>query len=117
MQSITLFAGKPIVLGVSGSISAYKAADLASQLTQAGALVDVVLTEAATRFVTPLTFQSVTGRPAWSDLWAASSEAHIAHVALAERAQLLVIAPATADVIARLAQGLADDLLTVIALA
>ncbi len=77
----------------------------------------MVLTEAATRFVTPLTFQSVTGRPAHCDLWAASGEAHIAHVTLAEQANLLVIAPATADVIARLAHGLADDLLTVTALA
>jgi len=68
MNPIPLFQDKHIVLGVSGSIAAYKAADLASKLTQAGALVDVVLTEAATRFVTPLTFQSVTGRPAWSDL-------------------------------------------------
>ena len=117
MNPIPLFEDKHIVLGVSGSIAAYKAADLASKLTQAGALVDVVLTEAATRFVTPLTFQSVTGRPAWSDLWSASAEAHIAHVALAEQAQLMVIAPATADLIARLAHGLADDLLTVTALA
>jgi len=117
MNPIPLFQDKHIVLGVSGSIAAYKAADLARKLTQAGALVDVVLTEAATRFVTPLTFQYVTGRPAWSDLWSASAEAHVAHVALAEQAQLVVIAPATADLIARLAQGLADDLLTVTALA
>ncbi len=114
---MSIFQDKHIVLGVTGSIAAYKAADLASKLTQAGALVDVVLTEAATHFVTPLTFQSVTGRPAWSDLWTASAEAHIAHVALAERAHLLIIAPATADVIAKLAHGLADDLLTVTALA
>jgi phosphopantothenoylcysteine decarboxylase / phosphopantothenate---cysteine ligase len=117
MPSIPLFTDKQILLGVTGSIAACKAADLASQLTQAGARVDVVLTESATRFVTPLTFQSVTGRPAHSDLWAASAEAHIAHVALAEHAHLLVIAPATADIIARLAHGLADDLLTVTALA
>ncbi len=117
MPPITLFADKRLLLGVTGSIAAYKAADLASQLTQAGALVDVILTESATHFVTPLTFQSVTGRPAHTDLWAASAEAHIAHVALAEQADLLVIAPATADIIARLAHGLADDLLTVTALA
>src|SRR5579859_3720201 len=117
MPPIMLFAGKRLLLGVTGSIAAYKAADLASQLTQAGALVDVILTESATHFVTPLTFQSVTGRPAHSDLWAASAEAHVAHVALAEHADLLVIAPATADIIARLAHGLADDLLTVTALA
>jgi phosphopantothenoylcysteine decarboxylase/phosphopantothenate--cysteine ligase len=117
MLPTPLFANKHIILGVTGSIAAYKAADLASKLTQAGALVDVVLTESAAHFVTPLTFQSVTGRPAHSDLWAASADAHIVHVALAEQAQLFVIAPATADIIARLAHGLADDLLTVTALA
>jgi len=117
MPPISLFADKHLLLGVTGSIAAYKAADLASQLTQAGALVDVVLTEAATRFITPLTFQSVTGRPAYSDLWVASAEAHVVHVALAEQAHLMVIAPATADVIARLAHGLADDFLAITALA
>jgi phosphopantothenoylcysteine decarboxylase/phosphopantothenate--cysteine ligase len=117
MESIALFANKKIVLGVTGSIAAYKAVDLASRVTQAGALVDVVLTEAAARFVTPLTFQSVTGRAAHTDLWAASAEAHIAHVALAEQAHLILIAPATATTIAKLAHGLADNLLTVTALA
>lgn len=116
MDTIALLTGKHIVLGVTGSIAAYKAADLASKLTQAGALVDVILTDAATRFVTPLTFQSVTGRPAHNDLWQASGEAHVAHVALGERADLLVIAPATADTLARLAHGLANDLLTITAL-
>src|SRR5258708_4678765 len=104
MPPITLFADKRLLLGVTGSIAAYKAADLASQLTQAGALVDVILTESATHFVTPLTFQSVTGRPAHTDLWAASAEAHIAHVALAEQADLLVIAPATAANLKTLAE-------------
>jgi phosphopantothenoylcysteine decarboxylase/phosphopantothenate--cysteine ligase len=117
MDPIPLLREKRIVLGVTGSIAAYKAADLASKLTQAGALVDVVLTEAAARFVTPLTFQSVTGRPAHTDLWAASAEAHIAHVALGEQAHLMVIAPASAGTIAKLAHGLADNLLTVTALA
>jgi phosphopantothenoylcysteine decarboxylase/phosphopantothenate--cysteine ligase len=77
----------------------------------------VILTEAATRFVTPLTFQSVTGRPAHSDLWEASAETHVIHVGLGERADLLLIAPATAETIAKLAHGLADNLLTVTALA
>ncbi|MCC7357979.1 MAG: bifunctional phosphopantothenoylcysteine decarboxylase/phosphopantothenate--cysteine ligase CoaBC [Anaerolineales bacterium] len=117
MDPIPLFFNKKIVLGVTGSIAAYKAADLASKLHQAGAQVDVILTEAAARFVTPLTFQAVTGRPALSDLWAASAEAHVAHVALAEQADLLLIAPATATTIAKLAHGLADNLLTVTALA
>ncbi len=115
MEPIPLLQNKKILLGVTGSIAAYKAADLASRLTQAGAEVDVILTEAATKFVAPLTFQSVTGRTAHTDLWGA--EAHVIHVGLGERADLLVIAPATADVIAKLAHGLANDLLTVTALA
>ena len=115
MEPVSLLQSKRILLGVTGSIAAYKAADLASQLTQAGAEVDVILTQAATKFITPLTFQSLTGRTAYSDLW--GSEAHVIHVGLGERADLLVIAPATADVIARLAHGLANDLLTVTALA
>lgn len=106
---------KKILLGVTGSIAAYKAADLASKLTQAGALVDVILTEAATKFITPLTFQSVTGRRAYTDLW--SDDSHILHVGLGESADLLVIAPATADTMAKLAHGQADNLLTVTALA
>ncbi len=115
MSVIPVLAGKRILLGVSGSIAAYKAADLASRLTKAGARVDAILTAAASRFVTPLTFQSLTGRPAPSDLW--SEEAHVLHVGLAEGADLLVVAPATADILAKLAHGLADDLLTVTALA
>ncbi|MCJ7708061.1 MAG: bifunctional phosphopantothenoylcysteine decarboxylase/phosphopantothenate--cysteine ligase CoaBC, partial [Anaerolineales bacterium] len=94
----------------------YKAVDLASRLTQAGALVDVILTEAAQKFVSPLTFRSVTGRPAYTDadLW--GQEAHILHVGLAEDTELLVIAPATANTLAKLASGQADSLLTVSAL-
>lgn len=106
-----------IVLGVTGSIACYKSADLASKLAQAGAQVDTVLTRAATEFVTPLTFQSVTGRRAYTDddLW--GSEAHVLHIGLAHDADLLVVAPATAHTIAKLAQGLAEDLLSVTALA
>lgn len=115
MSLPTPLTAKRIVLGVTGSIAAYKIADLASKLTQAGALVDVILTESATRFVTPLTFQSVTGRPVFTDLW--DETAHVRHVALGEQADLLVIAPATAHTIAKLAHGLADNLLTVTALA
>jgi phosphopantothenoylcysteine decarboxylase/phosphopantothenate--cysteine ligase len=106
---------KKILLGITGSIAAYKSVDVASKLTQAGALVDVIMTEAATKFVTPLTFQSVTGRKAFTDLW--SDEAHVIHVGLGESADLLVIAPATANTIAKIAHGLADDLLSVTALA
>ena len=117
MEPISLLQNKRILLGVTGSIAAYKAADLASQLTQAGAEVDVILTEAATKFITPLTFQSLTGRAAYADLWSPGGDTHVIHVGLGERADLLVIAPATADVIAKLAHGLANDLLTVTALA
>ncbi len=105
------------MLGVTGSIAAYKAADLASKLTQASAKVDVLLTGAAEKFVTPLTFQSVTGRRAYtdSDLW--GNEAHVLHVSFGKTADLLVIAPCTADTMAKLAHGIADNLLTVTALA
>jgi len=116
-MTITLLDGKRILLGVAGSIAVYKAADLASKLTQAGAAVDVIMTEAAQRFVAPLTFQSVTGRRVYSSMWAAGEDSHIAHVGLGEAADLLVIAPLTAHTLARLAAGLADDLLAVTALA
>lgn len=108
---------KRVVLGVSGSIACYKSADLASKLTQTGAKVDVILTQAATQFITPLTFQAVTGRRAYTDadLW--GQEAHVLHVGLAHGADLLVIAPATANTLAKLAQGTSDDLLSVTALA
>ena len=118
MDKIALLQNKRILLGVCGSIAVYKSADLASKLTQAGARVDVVMTAAAQRFVTPLTFQSVTGRPVHTELWQAGQGAsHIAHVGLAEDAELLVIAPATAHTMAKLAHGLADDLLSLTALA
>ncbi|MDP1546791.1 MAG: bifunctional phosphopantothenoylcysteine decarboxylase/phosphopantothenate--cysteine ligase CoaBC [Anaerolineales bacterium] len=110
-------SGKHILLGVTGSIAAYKAADLASKLTQAGAQVDVILTGAGEQFVTPLTFQSVTGRRAYTDqdLW--GNEAHIMHVSLGKTADMLVIAPCTASTMAKLAHGIADNLLTLTALA
>jgi phosphopantothenoylcysteine decarboxylase/phosphopantothenate--cysteine ligase len=109
--------GKQILLGVTGSIAAYKSVDLASKLTQAGALVQTVLTMDATRFVAPLTFQSVTGQPAYTDddLWGA--QAHVLHVGLARQADLIAIAPVTAQTLAKLATGLADNLLSLAALA
>jgi phosphopantothenoylcysteine decarboxylase/phosphopantothenate--cysteine ligase len=108
---------KHILLGVTGSIACYKAADLASRLAQAGAQVDVILTQAAQQFITPLTFQSVTGRKAYvdSDLW--GSEGHVLHIGLGKSADLLVVAPASANTLSKLAHGLADNLLTVTALA
>lgn len=108
---------KHIVLGITGSIAAFKAAELASRLAQMGVLVDVILTPAAEKFITPLTLQSVTGRRAFTeaDLW--GGEAHVLHIGLAHSADLLVIAPCTANTLARLAHGEADNLLTITALA
>ncbi len=110
-------ANKRILLGVTGSIAAYKAADLASRLTQAGALVDVVLTESAAKFVSPLTFQSVTGRKAYTDadLW--GGEGHVTHIGLGHAADLVLIAPVSANTLAKLAHGMGDNLLSVTVLA
>ncbi|HAF62322.1 MAG TPA: bifunctional phosphopantothenoylcysteine decarboxylase/phosphopantothenate--cysteine ligase CoaBC [Anaerolineaceae bacterium] len=107
---------KNILLGVSGSIAAYKAVDLASQLTKAGANVDVIVTPSAEKLVSALTFRSVTGRKAYTeaDLW--KTEEHVVHITLARRADLMVIAPASANSLAKLAHGIADNLLTVTAL-
>ena len=108
---------RSIVLGVSGSIAAYKAADLASKLTQAGAKVDALLTPSAAKFIAPLTFQGVTGRPAYVDMFDTSSGASELHIELARRADALVIAPASATTIARVALGLAEDMVSLTALA
>jgi len=117
MELITLLKDKRILLGVSGGIACYKVVDLASQLTQAGAQVDCVLSEAATRFVSPLTFAAVTGRPALSDADMWRSDLHVPHVELGHTADLVVVAPATANTLAKLAHGLSDNLLTVSLLA
>ena len=108
-------SGKHVALGVTGSISVFKAADLASKLRQAGATVEVVMTPAAAQFVTPLTFQSLTGRPVVVDMFGAA-EAE-AHVEVARRADAFVIAPATADCLANLAHGTTPDMVTLTALA
>ncbi|MGA7193049.1 MAG: bifunctional phosphopantothenoylcysteine decarboxylase/phosphopantothenate--cysteine ligase CoaBC, partial [Anaerolineales bacterium] len=114
---MSVLKDKRILLGVTGSIAAFKAADLASKLTQLGAQVDVILTSAAEKFITPLTFQSVTGRRAYTDadLW--GGEAHVLHIGLSHNADLFIIAPCTANTIAKLAYGAADNLLTITALA
>lgn len=106
-----------IVLAVSGSIAAYKAVQLASDLYKAGARVDVVLTESATRFVQPRSFQAITHGLVASDLWDTSLTSGVLHVEIADAAEILVVAPATEHTIARLALGLADDLLGCVALA
>lgn len=112
-----MFVGKKIVLGVTGSIAAYKAAYLASTLTQADAQVDVVMTDSATRLVAPLTFQSLTQRPVHVDMFRLIENAEITHVSLGANADVVVIAPATANTIAKMAHGLADDLLSTTVLA
>ena len=104
--------GKHIALGVTGSIACYKSVDLASKLALAGALVDVIMTENAANFLTPLTFRSITHRPVVTDLFQPQSELSMDHVAIAQRADVVVVAPATAHTIAKIAWGLADDALT-----
>ncbi len=109
--------GAKIVLGVTGGIAAYKAVDLASRLVKAGAQVDVIMTEAATKFVAPLTFQTITAQPVTTEMFALLKETEIGHISLAERADLVAIVPATANTIAKLAHGLADNMLTATVLA
>ena len=109
--------GKNIVLGVTGSIACYKALDLASKLTQAGAAVDTIMSYGATQFVTPLAFRSITHRPVVTDTFDPDSELSVEHVALAERADIVAVVPATAHLIAKAAAGLADDPLTTTILA
>ncbi|HUU08297.1 MAG TPA: bifunctional phosphopantothenoylcysteine decarboxylase/phosphopantothenate--cysteine ligase CoaBC [Dehalococcoidales bacterium] len=106
-----MLAKKTVVLGITGSIAAYKAAEIASRLIKAGATVEVIMTEAATKFVTPLTLRSITHRPVVTDMFADNVEYSPEHIALAEAADIVLIAPATADIIAKLAAGIADDML------
>lgn len=113
---VSVLQSKTIVLGVTGSIAAFKAAGLASQLTQLGAHVDVVMTREATQFVGPLTFESLTHRHVVTDVMALLPDSTIGHVAMAHRADIFVIAPATAHTIAKIAHGLADDAVSATAL-
>jgi phosphopantothenoylcysteine decarboxylase len=108
--------GREILLGVGGGISAYKSADLASKLVQAGAAVSVVLTRSARRFIGRTTFEALTGRPVYGSLFSPKEHHQGEHIGLARRCEVLVVAPATADLIAKFAQGSADDLLTTLAL-
>lgn len=107
---------KRILVGICGGIAAYKAVELVSRLQQAGALVDVILSEHADEFVRPLTFSTMSHRPVYSDLWEPSGKAAEIHIELGEKADLLMIVPATANTIARLAHGTADTMLTAVAL-
>jgi phosphopantothenoylcysteine decarboxylase/phosphopantothenate--cysteine ligase len=104
--------GKRILLGLSGGIAAYKAAELARLLVRAGADVRVAMTEAATRFITPLTMQALSGQPVWTDLWDARVPDGMGHIELSRDRDLMVVAPASADFLAKVANGQADDLLS-----
>ncbi|PLX71937.1 MAG: bifunctional phosphopantothenoylcysteine decarboxylase/phosphopantothenate--cysteine ligase CoaBC [Azoarcus sp.] len=109
--------GRKLVLGVTGGVAAYKAAELVRLLVKAGADVHVVLTEGGARFVTAVTYQALSGNPVWTDLWDARMDNNMAHIDLSRDADAVLVAPATADCLARLAQGRADDLLTTLCLA
>ena len=112
-----MLKGKTILLGVTGGIAAYKAAALASALVKQHANVEVVMTAHATQFITPLTFEQLTGRRCMVDAFDRNFTHHVEHIALADRTDLVMIAPATANVCAKLAHGLADDMLTTTVLA
>lgn len=109
--------GRKLVLGVTGGVAAYKAAELVRLLGKAGADVHVVLTEGGARFVTAVTFQALSGNPVWTDLWDPRMGNNMAHIDLTRDADSILVAPATADVMAKLVHGLADDLLTTLCLA
>jgi phosphopantothenoylcysteine decarboxylase len=111
-----MIENREILLGVSGGIACYKAADLASKLVQAGAAVTVVMTESAERFIGPTTFAALTNRPVYRHLFSPQEHFQGEHIGLARRADLMVVAPATANYLAKVAWGLADDLLSTLAL-
>jgi phosphopantothenoylcysteine decarboxylase/phosphopantothenate--cysteine ligase len=112
-----ILQGKNVILGVTGGIAAYKAVELCSRLVQAGAQVDVIMTEAAQEFLTPLSFQTLTQHPVSTDMFKLLDSTNMAHISLANKADVIVIAPATANTLAKLALGLADNLLTTTVLA
>lgn len=107
-----MLKGKTVVLGVSGGIAAYKAVELVSRLVKQGAEIHVIMTESATRFVTPLTFREISGRPVHISLWEEPKLWNVEHIELARRADLFVIAPTTANILAKIAHGIADDFLS-----
>jgi phosphopantothenoylcysteine decarboxylase/phosphopantothenate--cysteine ligase len=109
-------ANYEVLLCVTGGIAAYKAADLASRFVQAGAGVSVAMTENATRFVGPMTFQAITRRQVFTSMWSSAEDFRAQHIALTERADLMLVAPATANCIAKFTYGLADDLVSALAL-
>ena len=110
-------SGYEVLLCVTGGIAAYKSADLASKLVQSGAGVTVAMTDSAQRFVAPLTFQALSARRVYTSLWESAKDYSSQHISLAELADLMIVAPATANTIAKISQGLADDLVSTMALA
>ena len=115
-EKLPALTGYEVLLCPTGGIAGYKSADLASKLVQSGAGVCVAMTEAATRFVAPLTFQALTGRQVYTSMWQATESHEAQHLALTERADLMIVAPATANIIAKMATGIADDLVSALAL-
>lgn len=107
---------KHLVLGLTGGIACYKSAQLTRLLTQAGATVQVVMTDAATQFITPVTMQALSGRPVYTSQWDARMSNNMAHIDLSRAADAIIIAPTSADFIAKLVHGLADDLLSTLAI-
>lgn len=108
------FDGARVLIGVSGGIAAYKVCTVVSRLAQAGAMVTVLMTEAATRFVTPLTFQALSGRPVYTSPWQHSEAHDPQHIALADRCDVALVAPCTMDMMAKLATGRTDDVITLV---
>lgn len=108
------FDGARVLIGVSGGIAAYKVCTVVSRLAQAGATVTVLMTEAATRFVTPLTFQALSGRPVYTSPWQHSEAHDPQHIALADRCDIALVAPCTMDMMAKLASGRTDDVITLV---
>ncbi len=113
----TVLLNRRVLVGICGGIASYKAVELVSRLQQAGALVDVIMSERAEEFVRPLTFSTMSHRPVYTDLWEPSGRAAETHIALGEQAEALVVIPATANTLAKLAHGIADNMLTAVALA
>ena len=112
-----MLKGKTVLLGVTGSIAAYKMANVASMLVKMGCDVHVILTENATHFITPITFETLTGNKCMVDTFDRNFQFHVAHISLAKKADVVLIAPASANVISKMANGLADDMLTTTVLA
>ena len=112
-----MMKGKTIVLGVTGSIAAYKIAGLASSLVKEGCEVHVVMTRNATNFINPITFETLTGNKCLVDTFDRNFEFHVAHVSLAKKADVILVAPATANIIGKMAYGIADDMLSTVILA